>query len=302
MVERFPPKEEAAGSIPVSRSVHSVHASPCESCQTRFAGTFFLSSRRTNLKLADKQIQRPAPSTRTYFALVAILAILAAINVFLPQGIYSPLQQLPAPKPVLALVNAATMLVVYGGLGFIGLRLSRRLGFAEIWDPKVSNRQRFLFPALTGVGIGVFFILADGIFSRFHTLGRLPHPPFPTSLVVSAIAGIGEEMIFRLFFIPFWVWLISHVIFKKRWQDQVFAAVAVLSALAFAAGHIPSTLIILSVDTVQALPAPLLLEIFLLNGILSLFAAFHFRKHGFLAAVGIHFWTDVVWHVVYGVI
>ncbi|GAH57810.1 unnamed protein product, partial [marine sediment metagenome] len=40
----------------------------------------------------------------------------------------------------------------------------------------------------------------------------------------------------------------------------------------------------------------------LLNGVVSLFAAYYFRKYGFLAAVGIHFWTDVVWHVVWGVI
>jgi hypothetical protein len=25
-------------------------------------------------------------------------------------------------------------------------------------------------------------------------------------------------------------------------------------------------------------------------------------KYGFLAAVGIHFWTDVIWHVIWGMI
>lgn len=247
-------------------------------------------------------MRQPSPALKTYLGLVVILAILAAVNVFLPQGIYSPLQQLPAPKPVLALANAATMLVVYGGLGLVGLRLASRVGFAEIWDSKVSNRERFLLPALIGVGIGGFFILADGIFSQFHTMGPLPHPPFPTSLVVSAIAGIGEEIIFRLFFIPFWVWLISHVILKKGWQDLTFSIVAVLSALAFAAGHIPSVMILLGLDSINALPLELLAELFLLNGILALLAAFFFRKYGFLAAVGIHFWTDVIWHVIYGAI
>lgn len=240
-------------------------------------------------------------SIRIYFGLVIFLSILATVNVFLPQGVYSPLQQLPAPKPVLALANGITMLVVYGGLGYIGLMLSRKLGFAEIWDPTISNSQRFLLPVLFGVGIGGFFILADWILSRFHTLGRLPHPPFPTSLVVSAIAGIGEEMIFRLFFIPFGVWLISYVILNKRWQeDPVFSVVTVLSALVFAAGHIPSVMILLGLEAVDDLPLSLIAEIFLLNGILSLFAAFFFRQYGFLAAIGIHFWTDVVWHVVYG--
>jgi len=244
-------------------------------------------------------------SIKIYIGLIITLAILAAINVFLPQGSFLPIlpeQELPAPKLVLALVNAATMLILYGGLGFIGLKLSQKLGYADIWASKISNRQRFLIPALIGIGIGIFFILADVILSQFHPLGPLPHPPFPTSLVASASAGIGEELIFRLFFISFWVWLISYVILKKRWQNQIFWIVTIFSALAFAAGHIPSVMILLGLNTVNEIPLALISEIILLNGVVSLFAAYYFRKFGFLAAVGIHFWTDVVWHVIWGVI
>lgn len=244
-------------------------------------------------------------SIKIYIGLIITLAILAAINVFLPQGSFLPIlpeQELPAPKPLLALVNAAIMLILYGGLGFLGLKLSQKLSFADIWDSKVSNKQRFLIPALIGVGIGAFFILGDMILSQFHALGPLPHPPFPTSLVTSAVAGIGEELIFRLFFISFWVWLISYVILKKRWQNQIFWIVTIFSALAFAAGHIPSVMILLGLNTINEIPVALMSEIILLNGVVSLFAAYYFRKFGFLAAVGIHFWTDVVWHVIWGMI
>jgi len=244
-------------------------------------------------------------SIKIYIGLIITLAVLAAINVFLPQGSFLPIlpsQELPASKPLMALVNAFIMLIFYGGLGFLGLRLSQKLGFAEIWDSKVSNKQRFLIPALIGIAIGVFFIFADVTLSKFHTLGPLPHPPFPTSFVTSAVAGIGEEIIFRLFFISFWVWLISYVILKKRWQNQIFWIVAIFSALAFAFGHIPSVTILFGLKTINQIPLALMGEIILLNGVLSLFAAYYFRKFGFLAPVGIHFWTDVVWHVIWGVI
>ncbi|MCW7078964.1 MAG: CPBP family glutamic-type intramembrane protease [Canidatus Methanoxibalbensis ujae] len=239
-----------------------------------------------------------------YISLIITLAILAAINVFLPQGSFllTPPQELPASKPVLAFVIAAIVLILYGGLGFIGLKLSQELGFADIWDSRVTNKQRFLIPALVGTAIGVFFIFADIILSQFHTLGPLPHPPFPASLVASAVAGIGEEIIFRLFFISFWVWLVSFVILKRRWQNQIFWIIAILSALAFALGHIPSVMIILGLNAVDEFPPALLSEIILLNGVLSIFAAYYFRKFGFLAAVGIHFWTDVIWHVIWGLI
>jgi membrane protease YdiL (CAAX protease family) len=244
-------------------------------------------------------------SIKIYIGLIITLAILAAINVFLPQYSFLPIlpeQELPASKPVLALVNAAVMLILYGGLGFLGLKLSQKLGYADIWDSKIPNKQRFLIPALIGVGIGIFFILSDAVFSQFHALGPLPHPPFPTSIVASAAAGIGEELIFRLFFISFWVWLISSVILKKRWQNQIFWIVAIFSSLAFALGHIPSVMILFGLNTVNEIPLALMSEIILLNGVLSLFAAYYFRKFGFLAAVGIHFWIDVIWHVVWGVI
>jgi hypothetical protein len=53
--------------------------------------------------------------------------------------------------------------------------------------------------------------------------------------------------------------------------------------------------------TIGEIPPALMSEIILLNGVVSIFAAYYFRKFGFLAPVGIHFWTDVVWHVVWGV-
>jgi membrane protease YdiL (CAAX protease family) len=201
----------------------------------------------------------------------------------------------------MALVTAATMLIIYGGLGFLGLQLAQKLGFAAPWDPKVSDRQRFLIPACVGVATGVFFIVADTLLKRWHSLA-LPHPPFPTSIVASATAGIGEEVIFRLFFIPFWTWLVSIVILRGRWSNQIFWGVAIFSALAFALGHLPSVMLVLGIDSVDQIPTALMGEIILLNGVVSLLAAYYFRRYGFLAAVGIHFWTDVVWHVVWGLL
>ncbi len=246
-------------------------------------------------------MKNPSLSLKIYIGLVITLAISAAINIFLPQGSV-PSFELPASKPIIALANAGIMLFFYGGLGLIGLILSQKLGFADIWDPKVSTRQRLLIPALVGAGIGIFIILSDLFFSRYFSIGPIPHPPFPTSIFGSISAGIGEEIIFRLFFISLWVWLISHVILKKKWQNQVFWIIAGISALAFAVGHVPSVMFLFGYKTINDIPLALLTEIILLNGVVSIFAAYYFRKFGFLAAVGIHFWTDIVWHVIWGVI
>ncbi|MBN2542157.1 CPBP family intramembrane metalloprotease [bacterium] len=242
---------------------------------------------------------------KIYTILIIVLAVSAAIGFLLMKGSFSnlvPETDLAVPDWLLALANAGIMLVLYGGLGLLGLFLARKLGFADIWDEKVTNKRRFLIPAIVGIIIGIIFIAVDLVVSRYHSLGQLPHPQFPASIFASIVAGIGEEIIFRLFFISFWVWLISYVILRKRGQDTMFWIVTFFSALVFAIGHIPSVMLLYGLDTVGEIPVPLMIEIILLNGILSFFCADYFRKYGFLAAVSIHFWADVVWHIIWGAI
>jgi len=242
-------------------------------------------------------------SFRIYAALIVLLALLAGLNPYLPQGDSLPEMtghQLSASKGMLALIGALSVLILYGGLGYLGWKLSLRLGFADIWDRQVSNKKRFLIPALIGVGVGGCFIGMDQLISGFHELDPLPHPPFPTSLVASVVAGIGEEIIFRLFFISFWVWLISYLILKKKQHQLIFWIFTVLSALAFAGAHLPSVMMLYGFTSIIDIPPLLIGEIILLNGLLSIPAAWHLKHNGLLAAIGIHFWADIVWHVLWG--
>jgi len=243
-------------------------------------------------------------STKIFLCLVIFYAFLAALNLYLPQGDYMAQQissvQLPAAKWFVALAAAAMVFVVYGALGFIGLKLSAKIGFPAIWDANVSNKQRFLIPGVIGAVSGLILIIGDVVFSRFNGIGRFIHPPFPASLAASFSAGVGEEILFRLFFVSFWVWFVSLILLKGRWQKQIFWIVAILSALAFAAGHYPATMIMFGFKTMAAIPWVLQVEIILSNGLIGFLAAYYFRKYGFLAAVGIHFWCDIVWHATYG--
>ena len=239
-------------------------------------------------------------SYKIYILLILILAVSTGLVIYLPQGAMAEQFELPASKTVIAFVSFLIMAIVYGGLGLVGMVLSEKLGFTNIWDKNISNNQRFIRPALIGILIGAFFIIIDLIVNSTTDLGLLPHPPFPTSLIATITASIGEETIFRLFFISFWVWLLSSVILKNRWKNQIFLLVTIMSSLAFAMGHLPSFMFLYGYESFSDIPTVLITEIILLNGVLSVFAAYYFRKFGFLAAVGIHFWTDIVWHVIYG--
>lgn len=240
-------------------------------------------------------------SNITFFILLAILAVCAGLSSLLPQGdIVTQIPQSQIPTWLISLVSAGGTLLIYGILGFIGLILWRKIGFPDIWDERVTNKQRFLIPGLVGGGVGIGIILLDLLFSHVNGVGRLIHPPFPTSIVASISAGIGEEFLFRLFYISFWTWLVGKVILRGKGLNIVYWVVAVLAALLHGASHLPSAMLLFGVSDPIALPTVLLVEIFLLNGLLSIFAAFYFKKFGLFAPIGIHFWADIVWHTIWG--
>ncbi len=245
-------------------------------------------------------------SALTLLLLLVLLALAGSLNILLPQGdLVSSMTQgktLQIPVWQLMLGSAGMILVLYGLLGFLGFLLWRKIGFPEIWEPSVNNRQRFAIPALVGLGLGIVLIISDLVFSPINGIGRLIHPPFPTSLVASFSAGVGEEILFRLFFVSLWTWLIGKLLLRGRGLNIVYWVVSVFSALAFSASHLPSLMLLTGVSDPLQFPAVLLLEILLLNSLISLFGAYYFRKYGFLAAVGIHFWTDIVWHMLWGLV
>jgi len=237
---------------------------------------------------------------KIYSLLILILAISASIGVYLPQGEIIPVQELPTSKINLAIINFFIMAIIYGGLGLIGISLTKKIGFADIWDTDISIKKKIIQPFFIGIGLGVFFILLDLMLSNFHTLVALPHPPFPLSLFASITAGIGEEIIARLFFISLWVWLFSYILFKRKYLKQTFWIVSVFSAILFTVMHIPSIFAVYNLESFSDIPQIILLELFILNGSLSLFAAYNFKRYGILTAIGIHFWVDIIWHVIYG--
>jgi hypothetical protein len=39
-----------------------------------------------------------------------------------------------------------------------------------------------------------------------------------------------------------------------------------------------------------------------MNGLISIVGAYYFKKFGLLATMGVHFWADIIWHMVWGLV
>jgi membrane protease YdiL (CAAX protease family) len=150
--------------------------------------------------------------------------------------------------------------------------------FPNFGTQNFTLKQKLFTPALIGIAVGVFIIAFELVFGRFHDLGPLPHPPFPSSILATMGAAIGEEILFRLFFIPFFIWLISPIILKNKWQTQIFWIVTFFSAIVFSLIHIPTVMIVYGLESINQIPDALLIGILVVNSVVSFFAAWYFKK------------------------
>jgi membrane protease YdiL (CAAX protease family) len=213
-----------------------------------------------------------------------------------------PMPDLGVSNWVLGLANAGIVLVVYGILGLAGYWFARKLGLPGIFSEDGNGRRWFVIPLLLGLVCGVFIVIGDLIFAPINDFGRFPHPEFPVSILASLSAGIGEEIMFRGFVFGLWGiilnWLLKR--FSGRTASLSLWVANVIAALAFGAGHLGTLFILTGAASMAELSPVLLAETFLLNGIIGLIAGQRYMKDGLIAAAGVHFWTDIVFHGLWG--
>jgi hypothetical protein len=220
-----------------------------------------------------------SPSTKTYLALVSFLVAVKLFFLAFPTSF--PLADQQGAFSWLTIITVSA-------LGFIGLLLTRKAGFPDFWDAVVSHRQRFLIPAVVGLVYGVVTIL-------FDLRNPVPvHLSLPWSVPFYAYGATLLEILLRLFAVTFLVWLISVLIFRGKWQAQVFWVAAVIAALYEPLPHLTDAFqnrgMLAALGVLVAAP--------LFAG--NIVAAYLHRKFGFLAALTMRLSFYLLWHIIYG--
>ena len=246
---------------------------------------------------------------RKQLTVLFIMLVVYALSAFLVYALFAdqlyamanmPMPDMGVSNIVLGLANAGIVLVAYSIFGLIGFWFARKLGLPGIFSEGGNWRGWFFIPFLLGLICGVLVIIVDVIFAPINGFGRIAHPAFPSSILASISAGIGEEILFRGFFFGLWGLILNWILKRFNGRTAALWTANVIAALAFGVSHLGTLLVLTGASSPAELAPALLAETLLLNGIIGLVAGQRYMKDGLIAASGVHFWTDVVFHVIWG--
>lgn len=230
-----------------------------------------------------------------WLGLVVYLIVVKYILTLLP----------PINVKVVASEFAWSTIAVYALIGFIGVLFSLKTGFPDALDKSISNRQRFLIPIIVGAVLGILAILIDQFthgtkFLEAQSGEASFNVYFPASLFVYSGGIVFVEAVFRIFAIPFFLWLISNLFLRGHGQNQTFWMLAILLSLFEPVTQGLGIIFLKPSADPMMLVLTQFLPYFITNYPLNLGQAAFFRKYGFLASFAMRLGFYMMWHVVYG--
>lgn len=182
-------------------------------------------------------------------------------------------------------------------LGAVGIFLGKKTG---LWkDETALAKKPLIVTALISVFGGMVLILSDilffGQYSQVILDSYASKPTVPYMLAAVIYGGVIEEVMLRLFMMSLIAWLLHKLFWRKQENTPIAALVAanVIAALLFAAGHLPTTAMLMGITPM------ILFRCFLLNGGFGLLFGWLYRKYGLryamLAHAGCHIISKLIW-------
>lgn len=243
---------------------------------------------------------------KTYWKTLAFFAIMGLVGGFCV-GLYA-LESYPADmqqqilsqgmtRQLLGVVSAIQAALYGIVLGALGILMAKKVG---LWkDETHFDRKPLTAAALVSVIGGTAMILLDvfwfGIYAQPIRDSYLVKPSAVFIVGSVTYGAVIEEVMLRLFMMSL-IALVLHLIFEKGRRETsaaVLVTANVISALLFAAGHLPATQILLGLSPL------ILIRCFLLNGGIGLLFGWLYRKFGLRYAMfahgGCHIVSKLIW-------
>jgi hypothetical protein len=226
-------------------------------------------------------LKKLSPSVLAYFGILGGIIVLRLLLMLFPPGLVA--------SEMINLTDNLSIGAIWL-LGWVGVFLAPRVDFAEMWQSDISQLKRWLLPFLIGAGFGLLSMLFDVL----QPLGQGSLIKFPASLVAYPLAGILEEIIFRLFLTTTVVWMVSEILLRSRWQEAVFWGVSAFFGIFYTLSQLN-----LYRNLIGTLDFLTVAQFFIMIAANFIVVAFLYRKFGFLAAVSMRLGDYLVWHVLW---
>ena len=179
-------------------------------------------------------------------------------------------------------------------LGLIGKIIAEKIG---LWRKISFESKPLIYTAIASIIGGMLFIFVD-VFAFAKLIPAVmdsyaSKPSFSYIIASITYGGVVEEVMLRLFFMSLIAFVISKLSKDKTVTDTHIIIANVLSALLFAAGHIPATLQTIGISPI------IILRCFLMNGGFGLLFGRMYRKYGIqyamLTHAGVHIVSKLIW-------
>jgi hypothetical protein len=180
------------------------------------------------------------------------------------------------------------ILILLLGVPFLFLQTKAKL--PNFIDSNISNKQRFLIPALIGAVFGILDILIMKVILHPQPYNELPPflQPFPYSLFLYFSGAFEIEIFFRL--IPLTLILLLGKWFANgKYYNAFFLTGAILTSLREPLEQLPDGGILLISYS------------FLTGFLMNYLQAIYYKKSGFLASLTVRLGHYLFWHILLGI-
>ena len=214
-----------------------------------------------------------------------------------PADIQQQLLEQGLTRPLLGLVTAVQS-AGYGLVcGVLGILLGKKTG---LWkDERTLEQRPLMIVNIVVILGGMALILPDLLyFGRYFQPIMDSYAVKPTlAYILAAVlyGGVIEEVMLRLFMMSIIAFLLHKIFWRKQEKTPTAALVAanIISALLFAAGHLPATAMLMGLTPM------IVFRCFLLNGGFGLVFGWLYRKYGLRYAMiahgGCHVVSKLIW-------
>ena len=246
---------------------------------------------------------------RIYVVLILISSISSGLNTLLGGVPHFLTAFWDLSLFVNVMLDMMIIFFIYGLIGLFGFKLAGEADLPGMWKARYPGLEDYIEPVVMGLLLAGIFVSMEFFFGYLHGLSNFPLPEAPFSLFTLIVSAVGEEVLYRLFLIPLIITLLLKIWRRlggvgfnrrKKLERKLFWPAAILAGIFYTIVHGFDIIYSLEILDPAHVPLILWLQIILMNLFLSLFAAWQYRKRGFLAAVIFHGFFGLGWYVIWG--